>query len=42
MWLGRPTWVLAAEPQVQNLAVTRDTLATLGGKTWLADLWVAR
>lgn len=42
VWLGRPTWVLAAEPQVQNLAVTRDTLATLGGKTWLADLWVAR
>ena len=41
VWLGRPTWVVAAVPRVQGLAAAQTTMATLGPKTWLADLWVS-
>lgn len=40
--LGKPTWVLAALPGIQGLATGQVTMATLGGKTWLADLWLDR
>jgi len=41
VWLGRPTWVLAADPQVQGLAAGQVTMATLGAKPWLATLWLS-
>lgn len=42
VWLGRPTWVIAAQPDVQGLGEAQVTMATLGAKTWLADLWLSR
>ncbi len=43
IWLGRPTWVIAAVPQVQGIAAARNgTGSTLGAKTWIAKLWVKR
>lgn len=41
VWLIRVNWALAAQPRVHGIgASTNGTLATLGAKTWLADLWV--
>lgn len=43
IWLGRPTWVIAANPRVQGLAAAvNGTGATLGAKPWLAQLWLKR
>ena len=41
VWLGRPTWVLAANPRVQGLAAGQVTMATQGSKSWLAQLWLS-
>ncbi len=41
VWLGRPTWVIAANPRVQGIAAAQNaTGATLGAKTWIANLWI--
>jgi peptide/nickel transport system substrate-binding protein len=41
VWLIRVNWALAAQPRVHGIgAAANGTLATLGPKTWLADLWV--
>lgn len=41
IWLERVTWALAASPHVNGIgAAANGTVATLGAKTWLADLWV--
>ena len=43
VWLGRPTWVIAAKPDVQGIAAAANgTGATLGAKTWIAGLWIKR
>lgn len=43
IWLGRPTWVIAANPRVQGLAAAvNGSGATLGAKPWLAQLWIKR
>jgi peptide/nickel transport system substrate-binding protein len=43
IWLGRPTWVIAAVPQVQGIGGARNgTGSTLGAKTWITKLWVKR
>jgi peptide/nickel transport system substrate-binding protein len=42
VWLGRPTWVIAASPKVQGIsAAANGSGATLGAKTWLAKLWIS-
>ena len=42
IWLGRPTWILAASPRLHGMyAAANGSVQTLGAKTWLADLWVA-
>ncbi len=41
VWLGRPTWMLAADPKVNGIyAATNGTIGTIGGKPWIAELWV--
>jgi ABC-type transport system substrate-binding protein len=41
VWLGRPTWVIAANPQLQGLgALANGSGATIASKTWLATLWI--
>lgn len=41
VWLGRPTWMLAANPKVNGIyAATNGTIGTIGGKPWIAELWV--
>jgi peptide/nickel transport system substrate-binding protein len=41
VWLGRPTWVIAANPRVQGLAaLANGSGATIASKTWLATLWI--
>jgi len=41
VWLGRPTWVIAADTKVQGLpALANGSGATLASKTWLANLWI--
>jgi len=41
IWLGRPTWVVAANTDVQGLSVIANgSGATLGNKTWIATLWI--
>ena len=43
VWLGRPTWVIAAKPEVQGIgAAANGSGANLANKTWVADLWVDR
>ena len=43
VWLGRPTWIIAAVPEVQGIAAAANgSGATLGAKTWLAELWLDR
>lgn len=40
VWVGRPTWVLAANPRLNGIyAAANGTVQTLGAKTWMADLW---
>ncbi len=39
VWLGRVTWVLGASPKVNGIYAARNgTIATLGAKTWIADI----
>lgn len=41
VWMGRPTWMLAADPKVNGIyAATNGTIGTIGGKPWIAELWV--
>ncbi len=43
IWLGRPNWVLAANPVVNGMyAGANGSIQTLGAKTWLADLWLSK
>ena len=43
LWLGRPNWVLAANPVVNGMyAGANGSIQTLGAKTWLADLWLTK
>ena len=43
IWLGRSVWVLAAEPRVNGIyAAANGSLQTVGGKTWIAELWLSR
>lgn len=42
IWLGRPNWLLAANPRVNGIyPAANGSIQTLGAKTWLTDLWVA-
>ncbi len=42
VWLGRPVWMLAADPRVNGVyAGANGTVQTIGSKTWLADLWLS-
>ncbi len=42
IWLGRPTWTLAADPKVNGIyAAVNGSVQTIGAKTWLAELWVS-
>lgn len=41
IWLGRPVWMLAADPRVNGVyAGANGTVQTIGSKTWLTDLWL--
>lgn len=43
VWLGRSTWVLAADPSVNGIyAAQNGSLQTVGPKTWIAELWIGR
>lgn len=43
IWLGRPVWILAAQPDVNGIyAGANGSVQTIGSKTWLADLWLSR
>lgn len=43
LWLGRSTWVLAADPSVNGVYEgVNGSIQTIGAKTWLADLWTSR
>ena len=42
VWLDRVVWVLAAAPNVNGIyAAANGTVATLGTKTWLSELWLS-
>ena len=42
VWLERPVWTIAADPQVNGFGVAKNgSISTIGAKTWLADLWVS-
>jgi len=41
IWLGRTDWVIASSPQVHGyVAAGNGSIATLGPKTWIKDLWL--
>lgn len=41
LWLGRATWILAANPRVNGIyAGANGTVQTIGSKTWVSDLWI--
>ncbi|MEZ5143994.1 MAG: ABC transporter substrate-binding protein [Acidimicrobiales bacterium] len=43
LWLGRTDWMMAARPSVNGMyPAVNGTIQTLGPKTWVADLWLAR
>ena len=43
LWLGRPEWVLAANPRVNGIyPAANGTIQTLGAKTWLSEMWVSQ
>ncbi|MCX7620888.1 MAG: ABC transporter substrate-binding protein [Acidimicrobiales bacterium] len=43
VWLGRPNWILAASPSVNGFyEAANGSIQNLGGKTWIAGLWVKR
>lgn len=43
VWLGQNTWMLAASPRVNGIyTAANGTIATMGPKTWIAELSVAR
>ena len=42
VWLGRSTWVLAADPRVNGIYdAANGSLQTVGPKTWIAGLWIS-
>ncbi len=42
IWLARTDWVIASSPQVHGYVLAGNgTIATLGPKTWVADLWMS-
>ena len=42
IWLARTDWVIASSPKVHGYALAGNgTIATLGPKTWIADLWMS-
>lgn len=43
VWLGRPNWIIAASPSVNGFyEAANGSIQNLGGKTWIAQLWVKR
>jgi ABC-type transport system substrate-binding protein len=42
IWLGRIGWGMASTPQVHgwDIAIDNGTVATIGSKAWLGDLWI--
>ncbi len=41
IWLARTDWVIASSPKVHGYALAGNgTIATLGPKTWVANLWM--
>ncbi len=42
VWLGRVGWAMASSPRVHGweIATKNGTVATVGAKNWLADVWV--
>lgn len=42
LWLGRVNWAMAATPDVHGweVATENGTVATIGSKTYLADMWI--
>ena len=41
VWLERPTWALVSGPKVNGFAIAANgSISTIGGKTWIADLWI--
>ncbi len=42
IWLARTDWVIASSPKVHGYALAGNgTIATLGPKTWVANLWLS-
>ena len=42
LWLGRSTWVVAAQTRVNGIyAADNGTIASLGPKTWIGDLSIS-
>ena len=43
VWLGQTTWMLAANPKVNGIyEAANGTIATIGAKTWIANLSISR
>jgi peptide/nickel transport system substrate-binding protein len=43
IWLGRTDWTIASTSQVHGyLPAGNGSIATLGPKTWIKDLWISR
>ena len=43
VWLGQSTWMLAANPKVNGIyEAANGTIATIGAKTWIANLSISR
>jgi ABC-type transport system substrate-binding protein len=42
IWLGRVGWAVASSPNIHGweVATENGTVATVGAKTWLAEIWV--
>ena len=42
IWLARTNWMIASSPKVHGYALAGNgTIATLGPKTWVANLWMS-
>ncbi len=43
LWLGRIGWAIAGAPNIHGyeVSVENGTLATIGAKTWMGELWIS-
>ena len=43
LWLGRSTWVLAADPSVNGIYEgANGSIQTIGVKPWIGEIWIGR